>query len=278
MEVSLVEARRRVRTMSGRSQAALIEADSGRYVVKFANNPRGGTRILINEMISSILFSQLGLLTPGPAVIVVESVAGLPSGLHFGSRFPAGTTTVWDIFPDALLPMVQNLHHFQGALLADLWLGASQKRQAIFYRVATDPPLPPVPSPVPKKWVASMIDNASMFQGASWQLMEMPCQGWYPRPVTRDLSMRSFAPWLEAIMSLEWQVLEAAFELVPRAWLTGDESALLRLLRDLYARRQRMPMLLAAKVEGMAKRLAISEISVAEPSQTRQELGPTIVV
>jgi len=277
VEVSLVEARRWVRTMRGGSQAALIETDGGPYVVKFSNNPRGGTRVLINEMVSSILFTQLGLKTPEPAVVAVESVAGLPSGLHFGSRFPAEATAVWDIFPNALLPKVQNLDHFLGTLVADLWFSASQKRQAIFYRTATDSPLRPASCAAPNNWVATMIDNASAFQGASWSLVGLRRQDCYPRPAIfmSGLSMRSFAPWLEAVMSMQWRVLEAAFEVIPRSWLRDDESVLMRLLTDLYTRRQIMPQLLAVAIEGMTQCPAPSPISVPESPHNGSLISPS---
>ena len=67
-----VKARRFVRKMRGGAQAHLIEADDGHwYVTKFVNNPQG-RRALANELITSLLFTELDISTPEPAVVSID--------------------------------------------------------------------------------------------------------------------------------------------------------------------------------------------------------------
>src|ERR1039457_5863644 len=58
--------------MRGATQAHLVRLrDGSYYVVKFANNPVGA-RVLVNELVSSLLLGELGIATPEPAVIRVD--------------------------------------------------------------------------------------------------------------------------------------------------------------------------------------------------------------
>src|ERR1700730_13601445 len=109
-----------IRRMRGGAQAQLMRCSDGhRYVVKFQNNPQG-RRVLVNELLGTLLADLLGLPTTTPAVVCVdrELISDTPdlfvelprprtpfqSGLQFGSRFvfaPHGHA-VPDYFPDAL--------------------------------------------------------------------------------------------------------------------------------------------------------------------------------
>jgi len=123
--------------MRGETRSYLIEADDGlAYVVKHANNPQGGRRVLVNEFIGSILLAQLGVATPDRALVDIDSdfvsnIGPLPTGLHFGSRYPGdpGRTAVYDFLPDALLPQVVNLEDFRAVLVFDKWTANADGRQ-----------------------------------------------------------------------------------------------------------------------------------------------------
>ena len=274
MEVPVLQARRCVRTMRGRSQARLIEVESGRqYVLKLNNNPRGGPRVLINELLSSIILTELRVLTPEPAIVVTDSLPGLPDGLHFGSQFPSQAPSVWDFFPDAMLYRVRNLDHFRGALVADIWLSACEARQGIFYRSADSAVT--IGSFQPGQWVVSMIGNASAFQGPSWTLSDVPRPGWYLRPkgYGGSLSIESFAPWLDALIDFPRHVLTSACDLVPREWADGDELALMRLIEDLYVRRNRVPQLLQAAITHIAATSAKNPTRSPQITPARQSDG-----
>src|SRR5678815_1409410 len=95
---------RHVRKMRGGAQAHLLEVDDGHwYVVKFRNNPQH-RRILVNELIASVLLEYLRITAPPTALIHVtadflqanpDACLTLGSrrvpvepGWHFGSRYP----------------------------------------------------------------------------------------------------------------------------------------------------------------------------------------------
>ncbi|MCX6637426.1 MAG: hypothetical protein NT090_20420 [Acidobacteria bacterium] len=145
-------ARRLVRKMRGGAQAHLMEADGGRfYVVKFVNNPQH-RRILVNEMIASVLLDYLRISQPETAVIELTPQflgenpdvfiqlgtrrAPVPPGWHFGSRYPGdpNLTAVYDFIPDALLSRVVNFNEFLGMLVFDKWAANADARQSIFFR------------------------------------------------------------------------------------------------------------------------------------------------
>src|ERR1035441_4962640 len=64
---------RHVRKMRGGAQSHLLEADDGCwYVVKFRNNPQH-PRILVNELLSSVLLGYLKIAAPETALIQVRA-------------------------------------------------------------------------------------------------------------------------------------------------------------------------------------------------------------
>src|SRR5665811_2269299 len=63
---------RHVRRMRGGAQSHLLEADDGCwYVVKFRNNPQH-RRVLVNELLSSVLLDYLKIAAPQTALIQVS--------------------------------------------------------------------------------------------------------------------------------------------------------------------------------------------------------------
>jgi len=79
---------RHVRRMRGGAQSHLLEADDGCwYVVKFRNNPQH-PRILVNELISSVLLSYLKIASPETALIQLspEFLDQLKSELKLARR------------------------------------------------------------------------------------------------------------------------------------------------------------------------------------------------
>lgn len=135
--------------MRGGTQAHLIEADDGEfYVVKFSNNPQG-RRVLVNDAIGSALSRYLEVSTPEPVLVTItpEFLQQNPEvllqlsrgrvpvepGTHFGSRYPGhpDRQAVFDLLPDLLLPSVENVGEFLGALVFDKWVANTDHRQAV---------------------------------------------------------------------------------------------------------------------------------------------------
>jgi hypothetical protein len=231
--------------MRGKTQAKLISADDGcAYVVKFADNPHGGRRALVNELIGSVLLSCLGIATPTPAFVEVgdHCVSDgdlLPSGTHFGSRCPGDAVAVYDFLPSPLLHRVSNRGHFVGALMFDLWTANAGRRQAIFFR---DPVRPATSAPGNQGFIAEMIGHSSLFGGNDWDFGES-VGALYDRPKIYgpDLSIADFHPWLRALARLRPEALYEAVAAIPAEWVCGDQGASEDLVQRLLARRTLVP-------------------------------------
>jgi hypothetical protein len=260
---------RHLRKMRGGAQAHLLEADDGHcYVVKFRNNPQH-RRVLVNEAIASTILSYLKVSVPETAVIEVtpEFIAGNPElfiqlgarridiepGWQFGSRFPGdpATLAVYDFLPDALLSQVVNLVDFRAIFVFDKWTGNADGRQCVFHRAMIRGAVPGAGRP---GFVARMIDHGYAFNGPHWDFPESAVQGIYPRRVVYDSvrSLNDFDPWLSMVVHFPDVILDRAWKIIPPEWVEGEEDALEGLLEALYARRVRVPELIAAAREARA--------------------------
>jgi hypothetical protein len=259
------DARRLIRKMRGGAQAHLLEvADGNAYVVKFLNNPQH-RRILVNEWISSVFLSYLGIATPAAAIVRIsdEFLAANPEvhlelgagrhlpqvGWHFGSRFPGDPArmVVYDFLPDTILEKIENLSDFLGALAFDKWMGNADSRQAVFFRARLKEWIPGSEAHGLKMgFVAQMIDNGFVFDGPHWAFRESAIQGLYFRPaVYRNVrGLADFEPWLSRIVNFPDEIIDQAVRAIPPAWLEGEEQALEVLLARLLRRRARLPDLI----------------------------------
>ncbi|MDE3165307.1 MAG: hypothetical protein KGN36_05835 [Acidobacteriota bacterium] len=254
---------RHLRKMRGGAQAHLLEADDGHwYVVKFRNNPQH-RRVLVNESLAAVLLRYLNITAPETQVIEVgrEFLAANPDlclhlgtkqipvepGWQFGSRFPGDPArlAVYDFLPDVLLGQVANLHDFRAILVFDKWTGNADGRQCVFHRAMLRGE---TPGGGRAGFVARMIDHGYAFNGPHWDFPESALQGLYARRLVYDgvRSLDDFEPWLSLVTHFPEEVLDRAWRDVPAEWVEGEEDALLALLETLYARRSRVPELIAA--------------------------------
>jgi hypothetical protein len=259
-------ARRFIRKMRGGAQSHLLEADDRQfYIVKFQNNPQH-RRILVNELVASVLLNYLQIATPECALLEVtaEFLTANPeisltlgsrqipvrAGWQFGSRYPGDPerTAVYDFLPDALLPQVANLHEFLAVLVFDKWAGNADGRQSIFYRARIHDWSPQAVVQPKAAFVALMIDHGFIFDGPHWAFNDSPLQGLYPRRAVYDrvTSLDDFQPWLDRVVHLPADVLDLAWKRVPPGWIEGEEEAFERVLEQLWVRRSRVPELIAS--------------------------------
>jgi hypothetical protein len=248
--------------MRGGAQSHLLEADDGRwYVVKFRNNPQH-RRILVNELISSVLLGNLKISTPRTALIQVSAEfleanpeihltvgarrLAVEPGWHFGSQYPGdpARVAVYDFLPDALLPQVANLDDFRAILVFDKWVGNADGRQSVFYRALVRQGERAGGRP---GFVAWMIDQGYAFNGPHWDFPESPLQGLYARRLVYDAvrSLDDFQPWLDQVIHFPEEVIDQAWKRIPAGWIEGEEEALEQLLERLFERRARVPDLIA---------------------------------
>ncbi|MDQ6663416.1 MAG: hypothetical protein M3Z23_03380 [Acidobacteriota bacterium] len=259
-------ARRHLRKMRGGAQSHLLQADDGNfYVVKFQSNPQH-RRILVNELIASVILQYLQISTPETALIRVtpEFLAenpdvymqlgtrhvGVEPGWHFGSRHPGDPSTmaIYDFVPDSLLAQVNNLAEFLGALVFDKWTGNADGRQSIFFRAHLKSWLPELGA-VPQKlgFVALMIDHGFAFNGPHWTFADSPVQGLYSRKMVYEpvRSLGDFEPWLERVVHFPEEVIDQAIRQIPPEWVEGEEEDLEKVLEQLLRRRKRVPDLIS---------------------------------
>jgi len=250
--------------MRGGAQAHLLEADDGCwYVVKFRNNPQH-SRILVNELVSSVLLGYLKIAAPETALIQVsaEFLAANPEihltlgtrqlpvepGWHFGSQYPGdpARVAVYDFLPDALLPQVVNLADFRAILVFDKGVGNADGRQSVFYRALVRHSEGAAGSK--PGFVARMIDHGFAFDGPNWEFTDAPMQGLYARRLVYESvhSLEDFQPWLEQVIHFPEEVIDQAWKGIPPDWIAGEEDALAQLLERLFERRARVLELIAA--------------------------------
>jgi hypothetical protein len=253
---------RHIRKMRGGAQAHLLEADDGHcYVVKFRNNPQH-RRILVNEILCSVMLEYLQISTTPTAMIRIDPsflianpdvhirLGGnrqeVRAGWHFGSRYPGDPSrvAVYDFLPDALLSTVANLDDFRAILVFDRWVANADGRQAVFYRAMLHRP----DGRAGPAFVARMIDHGFAFNGPNWDFPESAVQGLYARRVVYGAvrSLDDFQPWLQQVRHFPEEVMDQAWKRVPPEWLEGDEDALDQLLERLFERRKRVAELLEA--------------------------------
>ena len=100
-------------------------------------------------------------------------------------------------------------------------------------------------------FVARMIDHGYTFNGPHWDFTESAIQGLYARRVVYDSvrSLDDFQPWLDQVIHFPEEVLDRAWRNIPPDWVDGESELLERLLEQLFARRKRVPELIAASRE-----------------------------
>jgi hypothetical protein len=241
-----------IRRMRGGAQSQLMRcSDAHRYVIKFQNNPQG-RRVLVNELLGTLLARLLDLPTAIPAVVHVcdelinvtselcielpKSRMPLQPGPQFGSRyvFHPRIHAAVDCLPDALVSQVQNLRDFAGMLVFDKWTCNTDGRQVLFPRNGL-------------KYKVVMIDQGFCFNAGEWNFPDAPLRGRYTRTCVYDgiHGIDDFEPWLN---KLETQIDEhAIWECaagIPPEWYGSDTVALSRLLDTLNRRRTRVRELL----------------------------------
>ncbi len=177
--MDLVLAEQFIRKMRGNSQPALLRCSDGNYyIVKFRNNPQH-TRVLVNEYIAAKLALRIGLPVADAVVVQVskelirnspelafrlpDTVTPVPSGLHLGIRYAImpGEGEVLDFIPPTSMARVANVRTFAGMLPFDIWMGNTDQRQAVFWKMHT-------------AWHlnACFIDHGFCLSGPRWEFLE----------------------------------------------------------------------------------------------------------
>jgi hypothetical protein len=240
-----------IRRMRGGSQAHLMRCSDKRcYVVKFQNN-RQNRKVLVNELLGTLLARLLGLPTATPAVVRlsdelirrtdklrIEDPRWLPahwlrdrcqSGPQFGSRYIGNPRrcVALDLLPDHVLSEVKNLKDFAGMLVFDKWTCNTDGRQTVF--LGRGP-----------KYKAVMIDQGFCFNSGEWSFPDAPLRGRYARTCVYDgiHGFEDFEPWLSKLETQidEHAIWECAAE-IPPEWYDSDTDALAHLLDTLNRRR-----------------------------------------
>ena len=250
-----LEAVEYIRRMKGGAQAMLIRcSDDAKYVVKFQNNPQG-KRILVNEMLGTLLAKKLGLPTAKPVVVQVSDAfiqrtrdvhiqvgrgrQTISSGPCFGSRYMtlarprSPTVSAVESADEYLLrgypTLIANMTDVAGFLVFDKWTCNKDGRQTVVvkdYKSKFDKVI--------------MIDQGFCFNGSDWSF---PDEIWnstqlYFRAFREIPSFSHFEIWLDRLEHLiNGHVLETISESIPREWYDADHDSF-RMLLDCLDRRR----------------------------------------
>jgi hypothetical protein len=220
-------------------------SDGRYYVVKFQNNPQD-RRVLVNDLLGTLLTRLLGLPSATPAVVNVSyelirlthelriehpsSLRGyFQSGLQFGSHYIGNPRrcVALDFLPDHLLCEVENLSDFAGMLVFDKWTCNTDQRQVVFQRGRL-------------KYKAVMIDQGFCFNSGGWSFPDAPLRGSYGRTCVYDRirRMNDFEPWLSRLENrIDEQAIWGCAAKIPHEWYDSDTDALKRLVATLNTRR-----------------------------------------
>ncbi len=238
-----------IRRMRGGSQSHLMRCQGDNYyIVKFQGNPQG-TRILVNELLGTMLAARMGLPTTPAAICFVSGdlirltpelcfqIAGgrIPCqpGLHFGSRYAGDPRNVKIldglILPDYELARVKNVPDFLGMFVFDKWTCNTDGRQTLFI-------------PAQSGYGAVMVDQGMCFNGSEWNFPDAPLRGLYNRHAVYDQvrGLDDFEPWVAKLEAINESVLISLAKTIPPEWYDGDRCALQRLLEQLERRRDRI--------------------------------------
>lgn len=260
-----------IRRMRGGSQSHLMRCRANDYyVVKFQCNPQG-TRILVNELLGTLLAACMGLPTTPVAICYVDEelirltrdlcvetphkppLHRIPCqpGLHFGSLYPFDPhrVVVFDFLPDKQLRAAKNVSSFLGMLVFDKWTCNVDGRQTIFYQPEAGGPFyhpgeigRPYQCVIGGPYKTEMIDQGACFNGCEWNFPDAPLRGLYDRYVVYDQvrGLDDFEPWLAKLEAINESVLMSTARTIPPEWYDGDYDALQRLLEQLERRRSRV--------------------------------------
>jgi hypothetical protein len=241
-----IRALEQIRRMRGGAQAHLLRcSDKHYYVAKCPNNPQGGVRILINELLGSRLAALLNLPVAVSQTVLVEEFlirytaemvmenprdrTPCQAGLWFGSRYPVNPCR--GVVCDMLLASEgTNRQDFIGMLVFDKWTCNTDGRQAVFFRPRREEQL-----------LALMIDQGFCFNSTEWSFPDAPRRGRYRREGTYDCvtGIDAFEPWLSHLESgIDVDALLAAAKDIPPEWLVGETESFLKLLETLDRRRK----------------------------------------
>jgi hypothetical protein len=246
--IERVEAVEFVRRMRGGSQPQLVRcSNGGHYVVKFQNNPQG-KRVLVNEVIGTLLAKHLGLPVGETAIVNVrdslirytdDAVVQLPQTripYQFGSCF--GSRLIGDIdrqgylchgvLPDFVWGRISNPRDFLGMLVFDHWTCNIDNRQAVLMREGEGDQLRAV-----------MIDNGDCFNRSQWTFPDCPSGGLVcgVQSYRQVEIIDDFEPWLGRLeRETDISVLRRIGEMVPEEWHDSDRDSLDQLLIELELR------------------------------------------
>ena len=246
--VERVEAVEFVRRMRGGSQSQMVRcSNGGYYITKFQNNPQG-RRVLVNELIGTLLAKHLGLPVGEIAIVNVrdclirhteDAVVQLQHwhipyqcGSCFGSRLIGDIDRqgylCHGFLPDFVRGRISNLCDFLGMLVFDKWICNIDNRQAVLMREAAGDQL-----------TAVMIDNGGCFNSSRWSFPDCPARGMIcgGHAYHAVESIEDFEPWLSRLeRHTDISVLRQIGEIVPEEWYGGDKRSLDRLLIQLQDR------------------------------------------
>jgi hypothetical protein len=250
-----VDARHSLRKLWGSAQSQMmIGCDSNLWVVKFSNNPQG-SRILVNELLGTMIAQNLGLCVSRGAVLKVENrlietnqqmyidygkwTLPCASGLQFGSLFVGRLLGLGSCehLNDRRFVGANAFDQFTGVLAFDKWTGNIDRRQVVS--------CPRLPGDRLPHFV--FVDQGSCFNGRHWKFRDSPADGTLTKTSVYSpvKGWSDFTPWLDKIRAFCPTTLWNIAEQIPPEWYHNRRSDLEQLVDGLLKRRSLIPDLIS---------------------------------
>lgn len=231
-------------TMGGQSGSLLVKDTTGQlWVLKLRWNPQH-ERVAVNEYLGHFLAHKIGVTVPESTLMRLGTshrwVEVLPKecpnrnlqAIHFATRFVGGR---WpglscDKLSSFISPHVLNQAEFAGILALDVWLGNTDRRQAVFVRKRQTNLLQ-----------AHWIDFGNCFGASSWRLSN-GSKMLFPNGSAYNFirSMNDFQPWIERIHRVPLSELLHPSQISAWTPLTSGDDPLEGLLMQLAERRKHL--------------------------------------
>lgn len=202
--------------LPGGTQSLLVSDESNNlYVLKSPLNPQG-PNVLANEWLASQVVTSLGLSTRKLYKTWVPPdfrESGDPTFLGLLCEFimPPEGKQCFEILPSEFSGRVINAPEFFGALVLDVWAGATDRRQALYLESASD------------TLTAFFIDHGHLFGGPAWSFDGAPGRA---RSIDTAVYGESpdfelIAAWISEIRTNVVQILPSLLESLPGEWYQG---------------------------------------------------------
>ena len=226
--VSVIEAVRLERSLSGASSSLIAVAEDGyKYVVKWRLD-RSGTHVGFREAFGTSVYAALGILVPTWKPLIhadqhrcldqLGNEIRVMPGIHFASRCVSeDLEDIYRTLPGGWYERIKNRADLWGSFVVDLWLNSSRPRQSLFLRGRDDFEL-----------LAVFVGHSGISFVPRHDMFHIPNACFYPdlRAYPRENALDTIDLWVDRISRNGEMAVISALTALPFAWTTPSTPEL----------------------------------------------------